>query len=64
MAAAWGHADVVRLLLENGADPTIVDDEGMAPPNVARHGYRSNNVTAEQRGAVCEVFKSLGFQSP
>src|SRR5919106_890893 len=42
MAAAWGHADVVQLLLENGADATIVDDEGMVPPDVARRGYRSN----------------------
>jgi len=64
MAAAWGHADVVQILLENGANPTIVDEEGMAPPNVARHGYRSNNVTAEQRSAICKLFKSLGFESP
>jgi ankyrin repeat protein len=64
MAAAWGHADVVQLLLENGADPTIVDDEGMTPPNVARNGYRSNHVTAERRSAVCKLFRSLGFESP
>jgi ankyrin repeat protein len=64
IAAAWGHTDVVRLLLENGADPTIVDDEGMAPPTVARRGYRSNQVTAEQRAAVCELFQSFGFDSP
>jgi ankyrin repeat protein len=61
MAAGWGHADVARLLLENGADPTIVDDEGLAPPGVARHGYSSNSVTTEQRRAVCELFKSLGL---
>jgi ankyrin repeat protein len=61
MAAAWGHADVVQLLLENRADPTIVDEEGMSPANVARHGYRSNLVTSEQRSAVCELFKSSGF---
>jgi ankyrin repeat protein len=63
MAAAWGHADVVQLLLEHGADPTLVDDEGLAPPSVARHGYRSNNVTAEQRTAVCKLFKASGFES-
>jgi hypothetical protein len=63
MAAAWGRADVVDLLLENGADPSIVDEEGMTPPDVARRGYRSNNVTAEQRKAVCELFTRLGFES-
>jgi hypothetical protein len=61
MAAAWGHADVVRLLLEKGANPTVIDHEGMSPPNVARHGYSSNNVTAEQRSAVCKLFRSLGL---
>ena len=61
MAAAWGHADVAQLLLENGANPTIVDGEGMAPPNVARLGYSSNNVSADQRSSVCKLFMSLGF---
>ena len=64
MAAAWGHADVAELLLENGADPTIVDEEGLTPPMVARHGYSSNNVAPEQRSAVCKLFDSLGFESP
>jgi hypothetical protein len=64
MAAAWGHADVAQLLLENGADPMIADDEGMTPPNVARNGYRSNPVTSERRSAVCNLFRSLGFESP
>ena len=64
MAAAWGHADTVQLLLENGANPTIVDEAGMTPPMVARDGYRSNHVAAEQRSAVCQLFRSLGFDSP
>jgi ankyrin repeat protein len=63
MAAAWGHAEVAQLLLEHGADPTIVDDEGMTPWDVARHGYRSNNVTAEQRNAVCRLFEALGLET-
>jgi ankyrin repeat protein len=62
MAAAWGHADVVQLLMENGANPKLVDDEGLTPPMVARNGHRSNSVTAEQRRAVCELFRSLGFE--
>jgi ankyrin repeat protein len=61
MAAAWGHADVVGLLLENGADPTITDDEGLSPPEVARQGYHSNYVTAEQRSEVCRLFEPLGL---
>jgi ankyrin repeat protein len=60
MAAAWGHADVARLLIESGADPTITDDEGMTPVDVARDGYRSNKVTADERRAVWELFGELG----
>jgi ankyrin repeat protein len=62
MAAAWGHADVVQLLMENGANPQLVDEEGLTPPMVARNGYRSNNVTTEQRRAVCEFFRSLRLE--
>jgi cytohesin len=61
MAAAWGHADVARLLVESGGDPTIADDEGMTPVDVARDGYRSNKVTAEERRAVGELFGELGL---
>jgi uncharacterized protein len=64
MAAAWGHADVARLLLDSGADPSVVDDEGLTPPMVARIGYRSTNVTDEQREAVCQVFRSSGIVLP
>ena len=63
MAAAWGHADMVGLLLANGADPTLAEDDGLTPPQVAGHGYRSNPVTVERRRAVCELFTSLGFKS-
>jgi hypothetical protein len=40
MAAAWGHLDVVRLLVENGADPTTSDDQGMTPAMMAAGSTR------------------------
>ncbi|MBM81778.1 MAG: hypothetical protein CMJ78_14465 [Planctomycetaceae bacterium] len=40
MAAAWGHLDLVQFLIENGADPTIRDDEGMTPAMIASNSKR------------------------
>jgi ankyrin repeat protein len=34
-AASCGHADVVKFLLDNGADPNVADTEGMLPIDVA-----------------------------
>jgi hypothetical protein len=62
MAAAWGHLDVVKFLLEKAADPAIRDEEDMTPAMVARHGYRSNRVTHEQRREVRLYFESLGLE--
>ena len=36
MASRDGHADVARLLLEAGADPTISDKDGHTPLSHAR----------------------------
>jgi ankyrin repeat protein len=40
MAAAWGHLDLVQLLIENGADASIRDDEGMTPSMLADSSNR------------------------
>jgi ankyrin repeat protein len=61
MAAAWGHLDVVKFLLEKSADPSIRDEEDMTPAMVARHGYSSNRVTHDERRAVLLYFDSLGL---
>ncbi|MFF0104520.1 ankyrin repeat domain-containing protein [Streptomyces hirsutus] len=45
-AAAWGHADVVRQLLAQGADPGLREDdgEGCSPLERARNGHRTRTV--------------------
>jgi ankyrin repeat protein len=35
LAAKWGHADCVAVLLEKGADPTIVNVSGQTPLHMA-----------------------------
>src|SRR5215213_10254898 len=40
MAAAWGHLDVVQLLVQHGADLAIRDDEGMTPAMIAARSMR------------------------
>ena len=62
MAAAWGHLDLVKFLLEKSADPSIRDEENMTPAMVARHGYRSNRVTHDERRVVLLHFDSLGLE--
>lgn len=62
MAAAWGHLDIVKFLIAQGADPTIRDSDGLTPPEVARHGYSSNPVADEERRDVLTYFVSLGME--
>ncbi len=62
IAAAWGHLDVVKYLLENAADASIRDDEGMTPAMVAHNGYASNRVTNDERRNVSTYFRTLGLE--
>ena len=62
MAAAWGHLDLVKFLLEKSADPSIRDEENMTPAMVARYGYSSNRVTHDERQDVLLYFDSLGLE--
>ncbi len=56
MASAWGHLDVVQLLIQHGADPTIRDDEGMTPAEIA---VRSNRAPDAQLNPVIEYLNAL-----
>src|SRR5262245_19933352 len=56
MAAAWGHLDVVMLLIENGADPTIRDDEGTTPSMIA---VCSRRVPEDRLKRVVEYLNAL-----
>jgi hypothetical protein len=61
MAAAWGHLDTLKFLLENSADLNIRDEENMTQLMVARYGYHSNRVTHDERRDVLLYFESLGL---
>jgi ankyrin repeat protein len=56
MAAAWGHLDLVQLLIENGADASISDDEGMTPSMIAASSKR---VPEAKLRRVIEYLNSL-----
>jgi hypothetical protein len=45
MAAAWGHLDVVQLLIEHGADASLCDDEEMTPATIAAGSSRVPEAT-------------------
>ena len=46
IACFRGHADVVKLMLEHGADPTARDGQGRTPAEYARE--RGHAAVAEQ----------------
>ena len=42
LAAMYGHADVVRLLLEEGADPSLRNEQGLTAVDFARRADRGD----------------------
>ena len=42
LAAMYGHADVARLLLEEGADPSLRNEQGLTAVDFARRADRSD----------------------
>jgi ankyrin repeat protein len=40
MATHYGHGDVVRLLLDGGADPTLRNEQGLTAVDFARRAGR------------------------
>jgi hypothetical protein len=63
-ACRYGRGGVVRALLESGADPTIVDNDGMSPVSVAKlGGAYPNGVTAADR-RYCVAALEVSFRLP
>lgn len=64
LACSWGHEDLLRFLVQAGADLTIEDDDGMTPETVARNGYnwQLTKVSDQQRAGVIRFFDELESQ--
>ena len=60
-AAREGRADVVRLLLEEGADPNAPDDSGVTPLHAAARGHDwDQEATGAARGEIAELLLNKG----
>jgi ankyrin repeat protein len=65
IAVSNGHFDVARLLLDNGADPNLADESGLAPLYAAVDaewaplGWAPNPITAQEKITYLELMKAL-----
>ena len=54
LASQYGHKPIVKILLEAGADPNVMDSNGMTPRDVAHYNHHQD---------IVEVFRTHKFQS-
>lgn len=60
MAVAWVHMDLVQLLLDHGADPSIPNSDGRTPLEAIQKSYE----WANEQETKTEDMKRLAFRAP
>ena len=75
LAAYHGHANLVRLLLQNGADPNTLNDRGQSPLagvvfknekeciNALLEGGADPEIGTPSALAACQVFKQEEYEA-
>ncbi|CAN0127050.1 unnamed protein product, partial [Ectocarpus sp. 8 AP-2014] len=64
LACLLGHGAVVLLLLENGAEPSALDEDGKLPEQVVGMAEGSNITTAEKEAIAEAVMERRRLMSP
>ena len=63
MAASWAHLDTLQFLVARGADPSLCDDDGRTPLDVAR-AARSHVPDADRQARMPAVIDFLSTHVP
>jgi ankyrin repeat protein len=58
LAAFAGEADIMRLLADHGADPTMKPDDGLSPLLIAAGATRSLSISRESTADILEAIKA------